>query len=163
MTTTIRFLAALAVSVLLAACDEQTVATTSAEAPELAAIDLGDRAVKLADYRDKVVLVTFWLNGCGPCLAEFPGVEAIYRRHKDQGLAVLAVNLGQDKTMIEATLRKVPVTFPFLADPLGITAKRYGVEGAPTTFLIDGKGIVRERLDGPLPLDDLERKIQALI
>ncbi len=159
----LRVLAALALTVLVTACEEQKVATTAAAAPELAALDLGDQAVKLADYRDKVVFVTFWLNGCGPCLAEFPDIDAVYRRHKDQGFTVLAVNLGQDKAAIEASLRKVPVSFPFLADPLGITAKRYGVEGAPTAFLIDGKGIVRERFEGPVTPEDLEKKVRALL
>lgn len=156
-------LAALAFCTALAGCDEPKVATTNQTAPELAAINLEDKAVKLADYHDKVVLVTFWLNGCGPCLAEFPGLDAVYRRHRDQGFSVLAVNLMQDKQTIEATARKVPVAFPFLADPLGITARRFAVEGAPTAFLIDSKGIVRERIDGPLDPADLEKKISALL
>jgi peroxiredoxin len=163
LTSTLRLLALLALSGLIGACDEQKIATPQAVAPELAATDLAARAVKLADYQGKVVLVTFWLNGCGPCLAEFPGIDALYRRHREQGFTVLAVNLGQDRPTIEATLHKVPVTFPVLADPLGITAKRYGVEGAPTAFLIDAKGIVRERLDGPQAVDELERKVQTLL
>ncbi len=156
-------LLALAMAGLLRACDEPKVASTAAAAPEVAAHDLGDLAVKLADYSHKVVFVTFWLNGCGQCLAEFPDIDAVYRRHKDQGFAVLAVNLGQDKAAIEASLHKVPVSFPFLADPLGITAKRYGVEGAPTAFLIDAKGIVRERFEGPVAPEDLEKKVKALL
>ena len=42
------------------------------------------------------------------------------------------------------------MSYPLLIDPLNIARTRYNVIGAPTSFLIDPQGVIRERIDGPL-------------
>jgi peroxiredoxin len=149
----------------LAACDGKPAATAAiaAAAPELAVLDQSDRAVKLAEFRGKIVLLTFWINGCGPCLAEMPVLDAVYRARKAAGFEILAVNTGQDPATIAAARRRVAVSFPFLSDRLSITSRSYAVASYPVSFLIDGQGIIRERIDGPVSRDDLDRKISALL
>lgn len=149
---------------VLTACDGQgtPAAVTAAPAPELAVLDLDGSMVKLADYRGKVVLLNFWINGCGPCLAEMPVLDAVYRDRKAEGFTVLGINTGQDRETIVNTRRRVPVSFPLLSDQLSITSKTYNVVGFPVSFLVDAQGIIRERIDGPLTRSELEGKIAAL-
>ena len=125
-------------------------------------LGLDGRAVKLADYRGKVVLLNFWINGCGPCLAEMPILDALYRDHKAEGFEVLGINTGQDMETIVNTRRRTSVSFPLLSDRLSITSKTYGVVGFPVSFLIDRQGSIRDRIDGLLTRPELERKITAL-
>jgi cytochrome c biogenesis protein CcmG, thiol:disulfide interchange protein DsbE len=154
---------AVALAAALSACDNEPAARVSEAAPELAATDARDQVVKIADLRGKVVLVNFWLSGCGPCVAEMPGLDAVYRRYKDKGLEVLAVNFGQSRMEIEDAGRRIGVSFPLLADPLKIAMRRYHVVGTPTSFIIDAAGIVRERIDGPFTGRDLEQRLAGLL
>ena len=147
----------------LAACNNQPVARQNEPAPELAAVDAANRVVKISDLHGKVVLINFWLSGCGPCLAEMPELDKVYRAYKGRGFEILAVNYGQDKYAIEDAARRTAVSYPLLVDPLNIARTRYNVIGAPTSFLIDPQGVIRERIDGQLSGKALEERIARLL
>ncbi|PKU21452.1 TlpA family protein disulfide reductase [Telmatospirillum siberiense] len=147
----------------LTGCNEPRAASASGgtPAPELVATTLDGRVIRLADLRGKVVLLDFWLGGCGPCLAEMPDLDAFYRSERDKGLEILAINMGQSEDAVAKAARQMTVSFPVLADPLKITIARYKVEAAPTFFIIDAKGNLVERIDGPLDKKLLAEKIAS--
>ena len=45
--------------------------------------------------KGQVLLVNFWASWCAPCQAEMPEIEAYYRTHRAQGLAVLALSMDE--------------------------------------------------------------------
>ena len=103
--------------------------------------------MRLADLRGKVVLLNFWATWCVPCRTEMPALEALYQRHKEAGLVVLAINMDTlSSAGLEAFVKEVAVTFPIVLDPAWSTARLYQVRGLPTTYLIDRAGdvVVRE-------------------
>ena len=90
-------------------------------------------------------------------------IEPVYQRHTDKGLTVLAINAGQDKKTIDAFIKKIGVTYPALLDENSAIARSYGVVGLPTTFFIDGKGIVRGKIVGEADEATFERHLQELL
>ncbi len=130
-------------------------------APELVATTLDGRVVRLVDLRGKTVLVNFWLGGCGPCLGEMGVLDAFYRAHRAQGLEILAINMGQPKAIAAQAAGLMPVSFPLLIDPLKITIERYHVAVAPTSFIVDSRGKLVERIDGPLDQKMLSAKFRT--
>ena len=97
----------------------------------------------LKDLHGKVVLVDFWASWCAPCLSSFPWMDDLQKRHGQQGLVVVAVNLDQDRALADAFLRKTAPQFRIEFDQQGTLAKQFGVQAMPTSFLIDRSGIVR--------------------
>ena len=119
----------------------------SFQAPDFTLPTLSGGTIRLADFRGKVVLLNFWATWCVPCRMEMPALEAFYQRHKDAGLAVLAINLDTlSTTSVEAFVQEVMVTFPVALDPSWSIAGGYRVLGLPTTYFIDRAGnvVVRE-------------------
>ncbi|GHU03568.1 thioredoxin [Alphaproteobacteria bacterium] len=137
---------------MLAACDDAkpSRAVAGEEARELVAVTLDNRPLRLADYRGQVVVMNFWLAECGPCLAEMPEFDSFYKDYRDKGIAVLAINVGQNAETVTAVQRRLGVSFTLALDSLKITAERYGVLAIPASFIIDRKGALIERIDGPL-------------
>lgn len=121
----------------------------------------------LSDYRGKVVLLTYWFPGCGPCRAEFPHFENVVKKFKEQDLAYLALNiLSKQNDYVMPFIKATRHSFI----PLEDTKKRvkgnldnYGV--APVNYLIDKKGRVifaNFRTDGNNE-EDLELMINMLM
>jgi len=97
--------------------------------------------LNLADLKGKVVLLTFWFPGCGPCRGEFPHFQAVMNGYKDNPkVAFVGINVapGQDPYVMPF-LRNTKYTFI----PLHGTEaeeKAYKVQGEPENFLIDQNG-----------------------
>lgn len=90
-------------------------------------------------------------------------IEAVYQRHQGKGLHVLAVNAGQDKATIEAFIKKIGVSYPALLDEKSAIAKSYGVVGLPTTYFVDGQGIIRAKIIGEADEATFERQLLEML
>jgi peroxiredoxin len=110
-------------------------------------------AVRLSDYRGRVVVLNFWASWCGPCRQEMPEFQAEYaRRGRDGGVVILAIDaLSLDsREAADRFIEDMGVTFPVAFDATGDVLERYRVRGLPSTFFIDRDGIVRGATFGPV-------------
>lgn len=148
---------------LLSACKDEKPAALSRAAPEPGVLGADGRTVALADLKGKVVLINFWFSGCGPCIAEMPDLEAYYQRHRNKGFEILAINMTDSKEEVAKVGRRLGVSFPLLTDPLKIATTRYAVQGAPTSFVVDRAGVIRDRHEGRLMPKHLDGKVGALM
>jgi len=109
------------------------------------------------------LVIRFWADWCRYCEPEMKAIDAVYRRHKEKGLEVFAINAGQDQGTVEAFIRKLGVTYPILLDEKSSIAKRYGVVGLPTTYFVDAKGVVRGKVIGEADEAIFERHALELL
>lgn len=65
-----------------------------AELYDFDATAINGKAIDLADYRGKIVLVVNVASKCG-FTPQYEGLEALYREYKDQGLEILAFPCNQ--------------------------------------------------------------------
>jgi thiol-disulfide isomerase/thioredoxin len=123
-------------------------------APALEGTDLEGRNFSLAADTGKVVIVHFWASWCAPCRQEMPVIDAFYRKHKSEGVEVIAVSLddAQDVKLVNTAM----ATFSFPAALISQTkAKGYGrLWRIPLTFVIDRHGILRR--DGWTAAPDID-------
>ncbi len=123
-------------------------------APDFTLSDLNGSQVRLAELRGQVVFLNLWATWCPPCRTEMPSMDALYRRFRDRGLAMLAVS--QDVNGAEAVrpfIEEIQPSFSVLLDPEGRLSTRYGVTGYPETFVIDRTGNVVHHHVGPAEWD----------
>lgn len=101
------------------------------------------------ELRGRVVVVNFWATWCGPCKLEMPSLQKLHERHADAGVVVLglSVDVGGQRP-VRAFLEERGITYPV---GLATRAQRLafgGIQGIPTTFVIDRSGTVRHRVVG---------------
>ena len=133
-------------------------------APDIGLRDTRGRMVRLADLRDKVVLVDFWASWCAPCREEMPVLERLHQRYKDHGLVIIGVNIDQDEPNMNGFLRRTPVSFRIVHDGDREVAGRYDPPRMPSSYIIKN-GVVRHVHEGFRARDAqvFEREIRELL
>jgi thiol-disulfide isomerase/thioredoxin len=110
--------------------------------------------VSLADLKGQVVMINFWATWCGPCRQEMPLLAQLHDKYEPLGFTMLGVNVEPDSAAAVAWLKGVPVNFPILFDTDSAVAGRFGVEGMPSSVLVDRNGQVRYIHRGYKPGDE---------
>ncbi len=87
----------------------------------------------------KVVLLDFWGTWCAPCVRAMPQIQRLHDRYRDRGLVVVSLSYEDTDTM-KPFLEKNAYTMPVASDTKKTCVTAYGVQGWPTTFLIDKEG-----------------------
>jgi peroxiredoxin len=135
---------------------DSTLETTSpiqpgVEAPYFTFPDLNGEAVSLAAYRGKVVLLNIWATWCPPCRQEMPSMQRFYEKFKGENFEILAVSIDSGgREAVAPFMQKMNLTFPALLDPGETIRPLYRITGVPESFIIDKKGIVVEKIIGPI-------------
>ena len=124
-------------------------------APEIDLQSVTGDHIVLSKLEGRPVIVNFWATWCGPCRAEFPTLVRKYKQYQDQGLVILGVNYQDDNNDqgILNFMRNSLVAFPIVRDLDERYGRMYRINGLPTSFFIDRKGIVRDIVVGG-PMDD---------
>jgi cytochrome c biogenesis protein CcmG/thiol:disulfide interchange protein DsbE len=130
--------------------------------PEFLLYDLNDKLVSLYQLKGNIVFISFWSDSChknGTPLID----DLIYDKYKGRGLAILAINAGQPKKVVEAFLKGKNVSYPILLDQRFGAVKQYGVTSLPMYFILDREGIVRNRILGEVEIAYLEKILENLL
>ena len=106
--------------------------------------DLKGETLSLEKYRGQVVLLDFWATWCGPCIREIPNVKKTYETYKDQKFQIIGISLDRSIDPLEAYIEKEGLAWIHYWDNTGKIANLYKVVGIPSTFLIDGEGVIRK-------------------
>ncbi|MFO0752149.1 MAG: redoxin domain-containing protein [Thermodesulfovibrionales bacterium] len=128
-------------------------AVTGLEAPDFTLRDTGGKTWKLSELRGKVVLVTFWASWCDSCKEENPSLQNLLNAEKgNDKLVFVSVLYNDEPARALAYMKANNLSFPVLVDTMNLW-KVYGLTGVPESFVIDKKGILKQKIVGPLQWD----------
>jgi peroxiredoxin len=133
-------------------------------APELTLMDTHAMSRSLADYRGQVVLVNLWATWCPPCKEEMPALQSFYKKHREQGFVVIAINDGDPTADVLQFVKDYRLTFPVWLDPTYIaTEQAFKTLTLPSSFVIDRTGTIQLQWVGGISLKTLEQYVAPLI
>lgn len=119
-------------------------------APAFEVETIDGEKITLADLRGQPVLINFWATWCQPCRKEMPEIEQVYQIEQERGFRVMTVNLYESREQIAEFLKEFDLSFTFALDEDGVVNGLYNAVGLPTSYLIDGNGIIVDMKAGPI-------------
>ncbi|MGB5340125.1 MAG: TlpA disulfide reductase family protein [Gammaproteobacteria bacterium] len=123
-------------------------------APDFTLTDTDGKQHRLSDYAGKPVIINFWATWCPPCREEIPSMNRAWHKLREAGVALLAINVGEDEDTIFVFTADYPAEFPLLMDQSGEVIAQWPVKGLPTTYVVAPDGTLAYRAIGGRDWDD---------
>jgi thiol-disulfide isomerase/thioredoxin len=123
-------------------------------APQVSFTDVDGKTLNLSDFAGKLVLVNLWATWCAPCRHEMPSLQRLQTQLGDK-IAILAISEDMEgNKAVEPFIAKLGLNaVKTYLDPKNAVGRAFGVDGLPTSFLIDRQGRVLGRVEGEAEWD----------
>ena len=146
----LRFLGALLIGSAAVSAEDQTLAAAPEIEPRVAdnsplewkASAIDGSQIDLAKLRGKVVLLDFWATRCPPCVAELPNLLATYKKFHDKGFEIIGISSDENKEVLLRFIKARGIPWPQYLDDYTRISRRWKINGLPTMWLIDKKGVI---------------------
>jgi len=132
-------------------------------APDFALPDFADPSttVRKADLLGRPYLLNIWASWCASCRVEHPVITELARSGR---ITVVGYNYKDARPDAERWLQQFGDPFHrIIVDEPGRAAIDWGIYGAPETFLVDARGVVRWKHVGPVTVDVVEDELLPLL
>ena len=130
----------------------------------LTVTSLDGEQLNLADTEGVTRLVTFISPDCSVSDRNLQALESIRQHYASEALEVVGITMPYNSPAdVETFRRENDIRFQLVADNDGSIADAFvQVRFTPTSFLIDDRGNITQRIVGKLREDELRQKIDSL-
>ena len=134
-------------------------------APDVSFTTLDGQTSRLSALRGKVVLVNFWATTCTSCIKEMPALKATQERFEARGYQTVAVAMDYDPpAQVAAFVERSALPFTFVLDRDGSIARGFeGVRLTPTSYVLDRRGQIVQKILGEPDFDKLHGLLEQLL
>lgn len=127
----------------------------------LAKLEQLETVVSQEDLLGQIALINVWATWCPSCHVEHGYLNYL---STELGVTIFGVNYKDKAGLAKEWLEKKGNPYRFtIFDPEGRLGLDMGVTGAPETYVIDHRGFVRMRYQGPLSESVWQEKFKPLM
>jgi thiol-disulfide isomerase/thioredoxin len=117
-------------------------------APALAVTTLQGEKYSLDAMSGKVVVIDFWATWCPPCVESVPELKDLLKKYPREKLSLISVSADDDDEKWRDFISQKHMDWPHYRDADRAIEEAFGVHAFPTYLVIDGDGIIRQRIEG---------------
>ncbi len=112
----------------------------------------------------KVLVLDFWATWCPPCQVASKWLSQLHHKYQKKGVLILAISVDEDgRTSVAPFVKEEKTPYLVALDPKAEVANRFKIEGLPTLYFVNEKGIIVRVIEGaPGGPKELERILQTM-
>lgn len=119
-------------------------------------------AIRICDFFDRPLVLSFWFSRGGNCTAQQDVVDDLYPRYRDR-VGFLSLDVRDDRGTVRDLVRRRGWSMPVGYDRDGAVAGLYRVGGCPTFAYVYPGGTLYEASIGELNMTELEARVERLL
>lgn len=110
----------------------------------------------LEEFEGNPVLLVFWATWCAPCIKEMPALDRLKRDFKKIPIKIIPISEDfQGISIVQQFYKNNDIRHlePFVDIRNGLF-REMGIKGLPTSFIVDGEGIIKLIIEGEINWND---------
>jgi thiol-disulfide isomerase/thioredoxin len=123
----------------------------------------GEGVIRVCDFFDRPLVLSFWFTRGGDCESEQDAFEAAYRRYHGQGVNFLAIDVRDSRQTVRKLIQERGWTHPIGLDSDGALSNLYRIGGCPSFVYVYPGGIIQDTSIGKLDAAELGTRIESLV
>ncbi len=132
-------------------------------APEFKVKALSGEELSLEQFKGKVLVMDFWATWCPPCRASVGELKELTRKYPPDKLVLFSISADSDDDSWRKFVEKKHMDWMQYRDSDHQLLDAFGVHSFPTYLVIDGDGIIRQRLTGMNPQETVVHRLRATL
>ncbi len=137
--------------------------TAGSKAANFSLKSVDGKAVKLSDYKGKIVILDFWATWCPPCRKGIPDLISIQNQFK-KDVIVIGISVDtQTKADVPGFVKNYGINYPVVYFDDKVVQDYGGISAIPTSFVVDKNGNIADQHVGLVSKDVFVNKINELL
>ena len=101
---------------------------------------LDGQRMRLSDFSERWVVLTFFTTWCEPCVTELPTLQELSERVAELPVEVVGVSVDDAREPLDDYVEGLGLRFPVLWDESGNVGRFYRAHSIPISYVIDRQG-----------------------
>lgn len=134
-------------------------------APAFALKNLNGAPVSSEQLQGKVTLINFWYPSCPGCVSEMPKLIQMAHDYQSRpNFQIIGIAMPVDPPeSVQNYVQSRQIPFTVAIDSQNYTTKAYNIQAAPSSFLIDAQGRIRQYFIGEPDFAQLYQSTDTLL
>jgi peroxiredoxin/Flp pilus assembly protein TadD len=132
-------------------------------APDFHITTLQGQDISLQQLQGNIVVLDFWATWCPPCRASIPELKELTRKYANARVVLISVSADEDEKAWREFVASKKMDWPQYRDANERVEHTFAVHSFPTYLVIDGDGIIRQRITGMNPQESVVHRLKATL
>ena len=124
---------------------------------------LDGQPIRIRDFAGRPLWIVFWATWCTPCQQEAVAIRAAYHAHRDDDLAILAVDIQEPAEAVRAYVLANDLDYAIGLDPTAGVMALYGARGLPAHVFVAANGLILDRYAGQMTAELMEQHLAGIL
>ncbi len=132
-------------------------------APDFHVTTLQGKDISLSQLRGNIVVLDFWATWCPPCRASVSELKDLTRKYSNAKVVLISISGDKDEQAWREFVAKKNMDWPQYRDTNDSVMNSFDVHAFPTYVVIDGEGVIKERIRGMDPQERIVHRLKATL